>query len=77
MPGKTVNFGAKGYENFTEHGDEARRKSYLARHGCGKKSWRDKTTAGYWSRWLLWEKPSLQAAARALRRKGLEVRLKA
>ena len=33
--GKGVHFGAKGYQDYTQHGDEARRKSYLARHGAG------------------------------------------
>ena len=67
-----MNFGAKGYQNYTEHGDEERRKSYLARHGGG----RDRESAGYWSRWLLWEEESLQAAARKLRSKGVDVKLK-
>ena len=59
------------------HGDEARRKNYLARHdGAGGQDWGDKGAAGYWSRWLLWEKPSLVGAARALRKKGVEVRLR-
>ena len=74
--GKTVNFGAKGYQNYTEHGDEERRKSYLARHGGGKENGSDRESAGYWSRWLLWEEESLQAAARKLRSKGVDVKLK-
>ena len=33
---KTVLFGAKGYDHFTEgHLDNKRRQSYVARHGSG------------------------------------------
>ena len=73
--GKRVHFGAKGYQDFTQHRDEARRKNYLARHGGGGQDWGDRETAGYWSRWLLWEKGSLKSAAAALRLKGVKVRL--
>ena len=77
MPsGKKVHFGAKGYQDFTQHGDEARRKNYLARHGGGGQNWGDRETAGYWSRWLLWEKPTLAGAAAALRKKGVAVKLR-
>ena len=74
--GKKVHFGAKGYQDFTQHNDEARRASYLARHGGGGQDWGDRETAGYWSRWMLWEKTSLTAAAAALRKKGVAVRLR-
>ena len=74
--GATVHFGAQGYEDFTQHGDEARRKNYLARHGGGGQDWGDRQTAGYWSRWLLWEKPSLTGAVSALRKNGVKVKLR-
>ena len=34
--GPTVHFGAQGYEDFTQHGDEGRKTSYLARHGANE-----------------------------------------
>ena len=74
--GKRVHFGAKGYQDFTQHGDEARRRSCLARHGAGGQNWGDRETAGYWSRWLLWEKPSLTGAAAALREKGFKLKVR-
>ena len=74
--GKKVHFGAKGYQDFTQLGDEARRKNYLARHGGGGQDWGDRETAGYWSRCLLWGKPSLTAAAAAMRKKGVAVKLR-
>ena len=74
--GRKVHFGARGMSDYTVHGGDARRKSYLARHGAGGQDWGDRETAGYWSRWLLWEKPSLTGAATALRKKGLKVKLR-
>ena len=53
--GKHVDFGAKGYEDFTIHKDEARKAKYIARHER-REHWDDPNTAGFWSRWLLWNK---------------------
>lgn len=55
---KTVNFGAKGYEDFTTHKDPKRKERYLLRHAA-KEDWKDFRTAGFWSRWLLWNKETL------------------
>ena len=58
--GPTVHFGATGYQDFTQHGDEKRKASYLARHKKNE-DWtlRGVETAGFWARWLLWNKPSI------------------
>ena len=60
---KTVHFGARGYEDFTTHGDEKRKAAYLARHKTNE-DWTlgGVETAGFWARWLLWNKPSLSAS---------------
>ena len=75
--GRSVHFGAAGYEDFTQHGDAKRRESYLARHKTGQ-NWTKSGvgTAGFWSRHLLWEKPSVRGAAKALASKGLKVTVK-
>ena len=67
---KTIHFGATGYQDFTTSKDEKRKASYLARH----KSTEDWTlagvdTAGFWSRWLLWSKPSLGGAIKLIENK--------
>eukprot|EP00962_Isochrysis_galbana_P042875 scaffold16138_cov106-Isochrysis_galbana.AAC.1 len=74
---KTVHFGEKGYEDYTMHRDKTRRASYLARHGSGGQNWSDPSTAGFWSRWLLWgESSSLYTNARSIsRRLGVPVKL--
>lgn len=62
--GKAVNFGLRGYSDYTLHKDRARMLRYLTRHRR-RESWgpSGKYSAGFWSRWLLWSKPSLRAAA--------------
>lgn len=59
--GKKVYFGATGYSDFTKHKDEARKQRYIDRHSKNEnwsKSGMD--TAGWWSRWLLWNKPTIK-----------------
>ena len=60
---KTINFGAKGYSDLTIHKDYDRMKRYENRHRS-RENWK-KTglkTAGFWSKWILWNKPSLTAS---------------
>lgn len=57
--GKKIRFGAQGYEDFTTHKDEERRLRYIARHRAHE-SWLNKNTAGFWSKNLLWNKPTLK-----------------
>ena len=67
---KTVKFGAKGYNDYTIYYKEDGKKkademkdAYIARHKVNE-NWSKSgmRTAGFWSRWLLWEKPTLTGA---------------
>lgn len=49
---KTVQFGARGYEDYTQHKDKERRASYRSRHRNDKIN--DPTAAGFWSWHVLW-----------------------
>jgi len=56
---KLIHFGHKDYEDFTQHKDEKRRKSYLARakgikNKKGELTYKDKNTKNYWSVHYLW-----------------------
>lgn len=66
---KTTHFGAVGYEDYTMHKDEERKRRYLERHGRGREDWNDPTTPGALSRWLLWNKTSLRASLVDFRRR--------
>ena len=64
---KTTHFGQRGASDYTKHGDKERMERYLERHGGGtttstKEDWKDPTTAGSLSRWILWNKPDLEGS---------------
>jgi 2-phospho-L-lactate transferase/gluconeogenesis factor (CofD/UPF0052 family) len=53
--GKTVHFGAFGYEDFTQHKDKERQRLYLLRSGKIQGKWRDdKYSPNMLSREILW-----------------------
>ena len=61
--GPTVHFGATGYQDYTQHRSEEREKhkaAYLSRHEA-RETWTMKgvESAGFWARWMLWNKPSI------------------
>lgn len=60
---KTTHFGAKGMSDFTIHRDKERKERYLDRHRK-RENWNAPMTAGALSRWILWNKPTLQGSIR-------------
>jgi len=60
---KTRHFGQKGASDFTKHGDEARKKRYDARHRK-RENWNDPMSAGALSKYILWNKPTLEGSIR-------------
>lgn len=60
---KTVQFGSKGYSDYTKHKNKDRMKRYESRHKV-RENWTKSgiNTAGFWSKWILWNKPSLIAS---------------
>lgn len=57
--GTHTSFGALGYEDFTQHNDPKRKHLYILRH-WKHENWSDPKTAGALSRWILWNKPTLE-----------------
>lgn len=57
---RKIYFGSTGYDDFTIHRDSARRNLYLLRHKK-RENWTTTgiNTRGFWSRWLLWNKTTL------------------
>lgn len=66
--GKKVYFGATGYSDYPTHKDEHRMELYTIRHQR-KENWKKSgiTTAGFWSKWLLWNKPTISASISDIR----------
>ena len=57
---KTIHFGAKGYEDFTQHKDTKRAELYRARHAKDLTTENSKSglSAGALSYYVLWTSPS-------------------
>jgi Family of unknown function (DUF5754) len=66
---KTVHFGATGYSDYTIHKDPQRKERYLARHNRGNEDWENPYTAGSLSRYILWNKTSLQESIQDYKRR--------
>jgi hypothetical protein len=76
---KKVHFGATGYSDYTKHKDAERKQRYVQRHGSSnasattsrKEKWTKDgiDTAGFWSRWLLWNKPTLEESIRDIEKR--------
>lgn len=60
---KTISFGFKGMDDFTRTKNEEQKKRYIARHQA-RENWSDPTTAGFWSKNILWNKPTIAASLR-------------
>lgn len=69
-PGKTIHFGASGMSDYTIHKDRKRMMRYNMRHkkhenwGCS-----GILSAGFWSKNLLWNKPSFSQSKRDIARR--------
>jgi hypothetical protein len=57
--GKIIKFGQASASDFTHHKDEQRKQRYINRHK-NNENWSKSgiDTAGFWSRWLLWNLPT-------------------
>lgn len=73
---KTVHFGATGYKDYTLFSPlerEERKRAYISRHKS-KEDWTASgiDTAGFWSKHILWNKPTVKASlAETVRAFGL------
>lgn len=75
---RTVHFGAVGYSDYTIHKDYDRMQRYTIRHQK-REDWtkRGVYSAGFWSKWILWNKPSLLGSIRdTAQRFGLKIQYK-
>ena len=65
---KKVHFGSDKHENFSIHGDEDRKASYLKRHAKNE-DWGNPLTAGSLSRYILWNKTTLHASIKDFKKR--------
>ena len=62
---KTIHFGSSPYTSYEVHHDPIRKKRYEIRHKS-RENWKKSgiKSAGFWSKWILWNKPSLNKSIR-------------
>ena len=65
---KSIHFGAKGASDFTIHKDPERKQRYIDRHSKNE-DWNNPLSAGFYSRWLLWNRPTLEDSIRDTNRR--------
>ena len=65
---KTSQFGSAGMSDYTIHRDDQRKQRYLDRHRANE-NWNDYMSAGALSRWILWNKRTLQESIKDYKRK--------
>lgn len=63
-----ISFGMNGASDFTMHKDPLRKRAYIQRHSK-REDWSNPLTAGFWSRWLLWNKPTIEASKRDIKKR--------
>ena len=74
---RTIHFGAAGYEDYTIHKNPQRKERYIQRHK-GKEDWTKEgiATPSYLSRFVLWNKPTIQASLNDLNSKYKDIKFK-
>ena len=71
---KKVYFGQASASDFTLHKDEARKNLYINRHKKNEFKFWNKSgidTPSFWSRLLLWEKPTIKESYQYIKNKYL------
>ena len=71
---KTIHFGQAGASDFTQHRSEIRKNRYIDRHKANE-NWNDPTTAGIYSRWITWNKPTITESVRDTNRRFKNVKI--
>ena len=66
---KTTHFGLDTSSTYIDHKDEDKKKAYIARHSKNNENWNDYMSGGSLSRYILWNKTTLQASIKDYKKK--------
>jgi len=72
---KKISFGQAGAGDFTLSRDEKSKRNYLKRHAPNE-DWTGSgtDTAGFWSRWILWNQPTIDSSILDIEKKfGIKI----
>ncbi len=72
---KTIHFGSQGASDFTLNKHETRKQLYIERHRKNE-NWSDPTTAGFYAKHILWNKPTVQASIQDTNRRFKNINIK-
>ena len=72
---KTIPFGASGMSDYTKHKDIERKNRYINRHKENE-NWNDPLTAGFYSKNILWNKPTLNESIKDINKKFKNMNIK-
>lgn len=76
IPVGNVKFGAAGYGDYTLGTTDTQKKSYIARHKNNEDWTRTGyLKAGFWSRWLLWNKRTIPESIKDIHKRFDDVRV--
>lgn len=71
---KKIYFGDTRYQHYTQgHLDEKRKQAYIKRHEKNE-DWNDPNTAGFFSRWFLWEYPTYDEALKNIKKYMINIK---
>ena len=74
---KTIHFGQAGASDMTQHKDKERKQRYIDRHKKNE-DWTKSgvETAGFYSKHLLWSKPTIEESVKDLNKKYKNINFK-
>jgi hypothetical protein len=74
---KKIHFGNSSYEDYTIHKDIKRKENYISRHAKREDYTKQGIdTAGYYAKYVLWNKPTIQASIKDLNKKYTDIKFK-
>ena len=74
---RRISFGNTGYSDYTKHHDKERKQRYIDRHKKNE-DWgiSGVKTAGFYSRWITWNKPTIKESVEDLNKKFKNLNVK-
>lgn len=72
---KSIHFGQAGASDMTLHKNEDRKNRYILRHQKNE-DWNDYNTAGFYSKHILWNKPTIIESIRDTNNKFKNINIK-
>ena len=72
---KTIHFGQAGASDYTKHKDKERKERYIDRHK-NNENWNNPLTAGFYSRWITWNKPTITESIKDTNKRFKNINIK-